>query len=137
MIKKGDPEGYYFTLPGGGQEPSENLRETLKRECVEEISEEVNVGDLLFVREYIGKNHERSAYDSQVHQVEYMFLSTLRVKNTNIKNGFSPDVGQVGVEWLPLSELLQYRLYPQEMRKHLKDYFIGGKKPPVYLGDIN
>lgn len=136
VIKKGSPEGDYFVLPGGGQEPSENLHATLTRECIEEIGEEVDVGDLLFIREYIGKNHERSTFDSQVHQIEYMFLSTLRAKNTNIKNGISPDVGQIGVEWLPLSELLQYRLYPQEMREHLMNY-VRGEKLPVYLGDIN
>ena len=90
----------------------------------------------MFIREYIGKNHEYSASDFQVHAIEFMFLCSLKERNENVKNGISPDVGQIGVEWLPLAELLQYRLYPIKMRKYLIGY-INGEKPPTYLGDIN
>jgi 8-oxo-dGTP diphosphatase len=135
-IKKEDPDGYYFVLPGGGQEQGENLNETLRRECIEEIGEEIEIGDLLFLREYIGRNHEYSSSDYQVHQTEFMFLCELKERKENIKNGISPDDGQIGVEWLPVSELLQRRLYPQKMRKYLIDYF-NREKPPTYLGDIN
>lgn len=136
VIKKEDTEGYYFVLPGGGQEHSENLHQTLKRECIEEIGEEIKIGDLIFIREYIGKNHEYSLSDFQNHKMEYMFLVTLKDKNKNIKNGITPNEGQIGVEWLSIVELLQHRLYPQKMRKYLIDYF-KGEKVPNYLGDIN
>lgn len=36
-LKMEDKDGYYFILPGGGQEHGENLHETLKRECKEEM----------------------------------------------------------------------------------------------------
>jgi 8-oxo-dGTP diphosphatase len=136
VIKKEDKDGYYFILPGGGQDHGENLHETLKRECIEEIGEEVEIEDLMFLREYIGKHHEYSASDFQVHRMEFMFLCRLKERKENIKNGISPDDGQIGVEWLPVSELLQHRLYPQKMRKYLIGYF-NGEKPPTYLGDIN
>jgi 8-oxo-dGTP diphosphatase len=135
-IKKKDKDGYYYILPGGGQEHGENLHETLKRECIEEINVEVEIGDLLFIREYIGKNHEHSKFDSEVHQTEYMFLCKIKEGSKDIRNGIVPDDGQLGVEWLPLSGLLEYRLYPQSMRKYIVDY-IAGKEHPVYLGDIN
>ena len=45
-IKKEDKDGYYFILPGGGQEHGENLHETLKRECIEEIGEEIEIDDM-------------------------------------------------------------------------------------------
>ena len=135
-IKKEDIEGYYFVLPGGGQEHGENLHQTLRRECIEEIDEKVEIGDLIFIREYIGKNHEYLVPDFQVHKMEFMFLCSLRDRSKNIKNGITPDEGQIGVEWLSISDLLQHRLYPQKMRKYLIDYF-NGKELPTYLGDIN
>ena len=85
-IKKEDKDGYYFILPGGGQEHGENLHETLKRECIEEIGEEIEIKDLILFREYIGRNHEYSASDFQVHKMEFMFLSTLRQKTPTSRN---------------------------------------------------
>ena len=135
-IKKEDKDGYYFILPGGGQEHGENLHETLKRECMEEIGVEIEVGDMIFIREYIGKNHEHAAIHFHAHQTEFMFLCRLKDRNVSIENGISPDVGQIGVEWLSVTELLQHSLYPRKMRKYIIDYF-NGEKPPTYLGDIN
>ncbi|WP_047985930.1 NUDIX domain-containing protein [Ornithinibacillus californiensis] len=135
-IKKKDKDGYYYLLPGGGQEHGENLHETLKRECIEEINADVYIGDLLFIREYIGKNHEHAEFDANVHQTEYMFLCSLIENGKQIRNGIVPDEGQLGIEWLPLSNILSYRLYPQTMREYLIQY-VKGKQLPVYLGDIN
>lgn len=67
-IKKQDKDGYSYILPGGGQEHGENLHLTLKRECIEEINDNVEIGDLIFIREYIGENHEHFEFDSEVHQ---------------------------------------------------------------------
>lgn len=135
-IKKRDKDGYYFILPGGGQEHGENLHQTLKRECIEEINVDVEIGNLIFIREYIGKHHEHFEFDSDVHQIEYMFICKVIQDSKEIGNGIIPDDGQIGVEWLDLSELLNYRLYPQTMRKYIIDSF-AGKQLPVYLGDIN
>ncbi len=136
VIKKEDDEGYYYILPGGGQEHGENLHQALKRECMEEVNAEVEIGNLLFIREYIGKNHEHFEFDSEVHQTEYMFLCNMKEGSNNIGNGIFPDEGQIGVEWLPLTEVLSFRLYPQTMRQYIIDYS-AGKDLPVYLGDIN
>ncbi|MFD2630411.1 NUDIX domain-containing protein [Oceanobacillus kapialis] len=135
-IKKQDQEGYYYILPGGGQEHGENLHQTLKRECIEEINADVEVGDLIFMREYIGKNHEHYAFDSEAHRMEYMFVCMIAEGSKDIGNGSVPDDGQIGVEWLPLTELLNDRLYPQTVRKYLVDH-VAGKQAPVYLGDVN
>ena len=133
-IKMKDDEGFYYILPGGGQEAGEPLLDALKRECGEELSIDVTVHDLRFVREYIGKNHEFAEFDADVHQVEFMFSCTLK-QDSEIKNGTNPDKGQVGFEWLSLDRLEDYRLYPKVLRPLIR----GSRQdsPPVYLGNVN
>src|SRR5437879_2738782 len=43
--------GLFYILPGGGQEPGEDLVVCLQRECLEEIGVGVEVGPLRYVRE--------------------------------------------------------------------------------------
>lgn len=57
-VKKFDYNKFMNILPGGGQEPGETLKDAVICECLEEIGVKVKVKELLFVSEYIGKNHE-------------------------------------------------------------------------------
>ena len=43
------------------------MLQALQRECREEINCQVEVGDILYIREYIGRNHEFSAVDSDIN----------------------------------------------------------------------
>ncbi|WP_042473516.1 NUDIX domain-containing protein [Bacillus ndiopicus] len=131
MQENGDT---YYILPGGGQEHGENLHQALERECKEEIGAEVEIGELLFVREYIGKNHEFAMYHAQAQQTEFMFLC--HIHQDTFDNGSNPDKGQAGTEWLLINDLLDYKLFPQALRTHLISYFESGKAT-TYLGDIN
>ncbi len=135
VLKFHDENGDWYQLPGGGQEPGETLPEAVKRECLEEASAEVVVGDLWFVRDYIGKNHEfaNEGTSATFHQVEFMFACTL-ADPTQIGNGSVPDVGQLSVEWLTLEQLDRYRLYPLALRPLIAQRHPG---MPVYLGDVN
>lgn len=99
--KNEDPLGIFYLLPGGGQRKGETLYETLKRECLEEVGARVKVGSLLYIREYIGENHEFAEYDVDVHQVEFFFACTL-LPGSTISCGRKADSFQLGVEWLLL-----------------------------------
>ncbi|WP_142829627.1 NUDIX domain-containing protein [Planococcus soli] len=136
LTKNIDSEGFFYLFPGGGQEHGEVLTETVKRECIEEIGKNVKVKDLLHIREYIGKNHEHAHFDGDVHQIEYYFVCQLLEEQVSASMPTNPDSHQVGIEWLTVSRLLDYRIYPKGIRKLIQS-FAEGKSEVVYLGDIN
>lgn len=132
-MKGSDEQGFYYLLPGGGQEPGETMIQTLQRECREEISCKVIAGDLVLIREYISANHEFAHLESEVHQIEFMFLCKL-AKNACPKIGHIPDINQIGIEWLELNKIDQYRLYPRTLRNVFASVSDSHK---IYQGDIN
>jgi 8-oxo-dGTP diphosphatase len=136
LTKNQDNEGYFYLFPGGGQEHGETIHNALTRESMEEVGTKVEIGELLHIREYIGKNHEHSSFDFNVHQVEYYFACNLVNEMNNFKTPTNPDNYQVGIEWIHINDLLQYRIYPKELRKYIIKHF-NNEKSPVYLGDIN
>jgi len=136
LTKNEDDEGYFYLFPGGGQEFAETLQDAVVRECLEEVGQQVEVGELLFLREYIGKNHEYAENDANVHQIEFYF-------SCNLVNEFDaeviptlPDSNQIGIEWVPVNELISYRIYPKEIGKYIIKHY-HKEKSLVYLGDIN
>jgi len=134
-IKMREPRGVFYILPGGGQRAGETLEETLKRECREELGVEVVPGKFAYLREYIGKNHTFRHIHCGFHQVEVVFLGSLKESLVGPGAGSETDRNQMGWEWIPLEKLGEVPFYPREIIK----YFAGGRfdvKFP-YLGDVN
>ena len=132
--KNEDQRGIFYCVPGGGQEYQENLQEAVIRECFEEVSAQIAVGELLFVRDYIGRNHNGQARLRKVHQVEFFFHCQL-LPGQVPQLGSGPDHYQIGIEWVPLHELAERQFYPQDMIPWLLD--LQGADRPVYLGDMD
>ncbi|KLU58373.1 NUDIX domain-containing protein [Paenibacillus sp. FSL K6-1122] len=133
VIRLEDQYGTAYVFPGGGQEKGEELKDAVARECLEEIGQAVNVGELLHIREYIGKNHEFAEWDADIHQVEFYFACSLIDPEATVFEGSNPDDHQVAVEWIALEELSQIRLYP----KTIGELLLQSGSSSIYLGDLN
>ena len=133
-IQMRDSSGIFYILPGGGQKHGETLKESLVRECKEEIGAFVTVGELLYIREYIGRNHEFHKSHRGFHQVESVFRCELP-SSEEIGHGIELDKKQIGIEWLPLERLEEYRLLPSIIISFFNNH--GFNCPTLYLGDAN
>jgi 8-oxo-dGTP diphosphatase len=135
LLKHEDKDGDWYSLPGGGQENGETLIEALIRECQEEINATVEVKDILFIRDYIGKNHEfKDEEEPGTHQVEIMFECSITDTYLPVA-GANPDSTQKEVLWVDLAELSNLRFYPKQMITVLQS--ISTSQSGIYLGDIN
>jgi ADP-ribose pyrophosphatase YjhB (NUDIX family) len=131
VVVKQYAEGIAYILPGGSQNHGEPLDVAIRRECQEELGTDVVVDRLLFVREYIGKNHEHTATDADLHIVDIMFACHVPDDYVPHK-GTAPDFDQVGVAWLPIESLDQLRFFPAALKQALLS-----SHDAVYLGDVN
>ena len=120
VLEKSDEQGEWYVLPGGGQRRGETLDDTLRRECAEEIAIVPVIGDLLWIREYIGANHEFAKQDRERHQVSLMFQCTVP-DSYEPTLGRKPDSGQKAVRWLALDQLMSRRVYPLVLRPRLME----------------
>lgn len=133
-IKMCDRSGIFYVLPGGGQRHGETMRDGLKRECREEINVDVAIGPLLYVREYIGRNHSFSKYHRDFHQVETVFSCTI-AESAEPSPGSEIDRKQIGIEWLDIEQLHSVRFLPADAVPMIQQQL--ERQRDLYLGDIN
>lgn len=129
MVRCRDGGGEFYLLPGGGQRPRELMRETVVRECMEEIGCPVEPGPLLFVCEYVGEREH--GWEKALHQIEFMFRCFLP-PGAEPAGGDAPDDVQTGVEWVPFGALDSLRHYPAGLAGALRDM----DAAPVYWGNV-
>ncbi len=133
-VRLRDRDGDFHLLPGGGQKSGETMHDTLRRECMEELGVSIRIGEFLFVREYIGRNHDFSYRHANFHQVEVVFRCELEGASL-LRMGSGRDMRQVGFDWLDLSTLGEQRFFPKVLADFVKDGEI--VVPRHYLGDVN
>ena len=131
-----DPDGEFLLLPGGGQNHGEALDDCLRRELCEETGYLVEVGDVLWVRDYIGASHEFAAYEPDVHQIEVMFSCTVDRSRPPAER-VEEDAWQISVDWVPLEDLANLRFFPTALVPQLVSMSGGIPTGARYLGDVN
>ncbi|MDR9449735.1 MAG: NUDIX domain-containing protein [Acidimicrobiia bacterium] len=131
-----DPGGEFFLLPGGGQNHGEPLDDCLRREVCEETGYPILVGDLLWVRDYIGASHEFAAHEPDVHQIEIMFSCSID-RSVAPSHAVEKDAWQLSVDWVPVEDLPNRRFFPSALVPHLVRLAGEGAGIPHYLGDVN
>ena len=128
--------GIFYKLPGGGHNFGETIHDALHRELKEELGIDGKIGTLLFIRDYIAKNHDMEFDDSNFHQTELIFLCHID-DFSNLGNGDFPDKQQV-ICWKNAAELEQIKFRPHRLVPYLKDIDkLYTQKKTIYLGDID
>ncbi len=119
-----------YALPGGAQEHGERLTDALQRECEEEIGTRVEVIDLLFVGDYFKLRQTSPPTTRQL--LEFLFACSVE-PGYQPRNGPRPDKHQVGVLWMPVSQLVEINLVPADYASLLM------KQNPshVYVGQLS
>jgi len=110
------------------------LRDTVRREVLEELGLKVVPQGLLYLREYVGKNHAMHRIHGHFHQVEAVF-HCLCEDLSPIGEGRERDRRQVGFEWLPLARLADYPLSPKGLGEVIAKAMKDGSA--TYLGDVH
>jgi 8-oxo-dGTP diphosphatase len=136
-IEKQSGDSKKYIMPGGGQDFNETLSDAVLRECMEELGVKVETGRLLWVREFISKNHiSDQPMDNQGHIVEHIFEAFLM----EIPEKFEPkqpDSTQTSVVWLPINQLSEVNYYPKELIPMIQGINSGKAALEGYVGDIN
>ncbi|MCI0385087.1 NUDIX domain-containing protein [Streptomyces sp. CNQ085] len=124
----------YF-LPGGGQHPGENLADAARREVYEGTGLTVTPDRLLWVRGYIGANHEHAATEAATHRIETVFLRT-PTGDPHRLGGQDTDTVQIGLAWVPLEKVPSVDLLPHALRTLIAALANPGEVPAGHLGGV-
>lgn len=108
-----------YALPGGHLEANEGMIECLKREFIEEQGIKIDVNRLLWI--------ENSCWNHQGHTIKSVNFYFLVSPNHNVIPDNQIDNLNILFEWLPVSTLDKYEIYPSFLKDELEKLYNGVK----------
>lgn len=129
LSKYKDDRGFWYVTPGGGIQKGENLSLGLKRELLEELGAVVEVGEAVTIREVMSLPQDEPYLPANFHQIEVFFnckLLSMDAKPHEL------DPGQIGCEWVNLTELNNKLFFPEAFKLNIIDRSF----PKLYFGNI-
>lgn len=118
LVKIHDFSGEYWIPPGGGfEEGDRSSKACVQREFREEAGIEVEVGELICVREFL--EHSPKRYHAEFFYAIDRYQGT---PNTDNLKGLNDEEVIQSVEWVPIETLPTLRVYPAELHGPLIEW---------------
>lgn len=115
-----EPNGDYYSLPGGGQEKYETLFEALVRECREETGYHVEPMRFAALMEEICDDpFIRGTYPDYAHKMLHIFVCTLA--SQKVSEPTETDESQVACEWVAINRISSVNLLPKAVKEHFSE----------------
>ncbi len=115
---------FIYNLTGGNPDPGELLSETIARECMEELSIDVEVGEMLLMGQVSGSEQR----DDVLH---ILFEGELLAGIPELQVG---ETSAMEVLWMPIEQIAQVTMYPN-VGENLLDLLLTQQKGK-YIGSI-
>ena len=115
---------FIYNLPGGNPDSGELLSETIARECMEELSIDVEVGEMLLMGQVSGSEQR----DDVLH---ILFEGELLAGIPELQVG---ETSAMEVLWMPIDQIAQVTMYPN-VGENLLDLLLTQQKGK-YIGTI-
>lgn len=131
-----DGKGSWCVTPGGKINQLETLGQGLKRELNEELGIDVDAGDIVYVRELLGKTAKvlHGGITEDTHQLEIFFRCKRRGE---VRIGRELDKFCTGFAWAPIEDLPDWGFFPAALGQRLGNDISTGFTPHNnYLGDV-
>ena len=135
-----EPNGSYYSLPGGGQGQYETLFEAIVRECLEETG--YTVEPLRFValmEEICTSAFIRETYPEYAHKMLHLFVC--RIASRTVLPPTEQDSSQITCEWVDIGDVNNINLLPKAVKAHFSELleneqavFLGSEHIPVNHG---
>lgn len=135
LVQHVEKDGKEYWIPAGGRLEAEDHSTiaTVKREYFEETGLVVEVGPLIFVREFF-----EASKDTYHLEIFYLINALDGQISTNNLSGLGGDEHIIQkVKWVNRAELERLRVFPEELKTILWDKLTEKPVVPVHLGKQN